>query len=409
MAADILNIAQGKIDGIRRSERSSAPELPPIDVYADDVARLIDAPPRDFPPVEAYAEEMTRRRVASDRAPTVCEPFNVTAIDDIDEPAPADVVQGLFGRGDLIALVGAPNAGKTALGIDLSLSIAAGEPWFGMKVTPGPTVYFAPEAPGSVIMRARAAINRKYPNRRLPFYIARGTPQIGGEHTSVADAERMIATVHKVESHEGEASKLVQIDTLASCLGDGDENGPGMIRLVAASKYVATTLGTAVMLIHHPSKGDTAGLRGHGSLAAACDAIISVAVDELSGIRTATLVKSRDSATGAQWHYRLDPVALMERDSFGDPRSTIVVVPELKSVARPRPSGARQQTLLTELERRYRAGETGGWDEATVRQAGAGLGMQRSSCFDAVKGLIKSGYLVGASSRLTLKFPPETT
>lgn len=48
--------------------------------------------------------------------------------------------------------------------------------------------------------------------------------------------------------------KLVQIDTLASCLGNGDENSDGIPRLDAAAKYIATNVGCAVMLIHHPSK-----------------------------------------------------------------------------------------------------------------------------------------------------------
>jgi RecA-family ATPase len=98
-----------------------------------------------------------------------------------------------------------------------------------------------------------------------------------------------------------------------------------MIRLVAAAKSIAAVAGCAVMLIHHPSKGDSAGLRGHGSLAAACDAILTIAVEAVSGTRTATLIKSRDSATGLQFSYTLDPVTLPEPDSFGEPRTTIIL------------------------------------------------------------------------------------
>src|SRR5258708_28745818 len=102
----------------------------------------------------------------------------------------------------------------------------------------------------------------------------------------------MVATIREISSTEGEHVKLDVIDTLASCMGNGDENSDGMIRLVAASKYIANTTGCAVMLVHHPSKGDSAGLRGHGSLAAACHTILTIIVAEVSGIRKATLIKS---------------------------------------------------------------------------------------------------------------------
>ena len=64
-----------------------------------------------------------------------------------------------------------------------------------------------------------------------------------------------------------------------------------------------------------------------GSLAAACDSIVRIDVDELTGVRsTATLVKARDPAPpGMQLRFELEQVILEERDSFGDPRSTIVV------------------------------------------------------------------------------------
>ncbi len=358
---------------------------------------------RDFPPVEAYAEARTLREAGRQTAP---DHFPVTELAEIEAASSADIAQGLFGRGDVVALVGSPNAGKTACAIDLGLAIAAGEVWFGSKIARGPVVYFAAEAPGSVIMRAKAATERKFPGRRLPFYIATGTPGLGSEVNTITDTARVIETVRKVESAEGESVLVAAFDTLASCLSGGDENGDGMLRLVAAAKHIALTLNCAVILVHHPSKADAAGLRGHGSLAAACDAILSIAVDELSGIRTATLVKARDAATGRQFAYRLEPVELPERDAFGDPRTTIIVVPTEAAQGRPRPGGARQQALLAELERRHRTGETG-WDEATIRKAGRDLGMPRNSPSDAIKGLIRGGYLIGLPSHLTLKYPPE--
>lgn len=332
--------------------------------------------------------------------------FAVRVLDEIEDGSHADIVQGLYGSGTVIAMVGIPGAGKTAAGIDHGEHLAAGEPWFGLKVAGGPVVYFAAEAPTSVIMRAKACAARKFPGRRIPFYISNGAPELGGEATSVLDAERIIATIREVESLEGAAVKLVQIDTLTSCLGNGDENGDGMIRLVAAAKYIAMTTGAAVMLIHHPSKADSNGMRGHGSLAGACDTIITIASDEVSGVRTGTLVKSRDSATGLQFCYTLEKVTLPERDSFGDPRTTIIVSSTAVRQSRPRPKGKRQNDLLNELERRHRVGESG-WSEADATSAARSLGMPPQSARDALKGLIHAGHVWGNPARYTLKYPPD--
>ena len=334
------------------------------------------------------------------------QPFEVRPIYDLQGSSQADIVQHLYGGSTVIAVVGTPGAGKTALGIDHGLHVAANETWFGLKVSGGPVVYFAVEAPASVVMRAKAANAGKFCDRQVPFYVAKGTPELGGDETSFAHTERIIETVRNVESIEGAAVKLVQIDTLASCLGNGDENGEGMIRLVAAAKQVAVTIGCAVMLIHHPSKSNSQGLRGHGSLAGACDTILTIAADELSGVRTAVLIKSRDSATGLQICYTLEQVTLPDLDSFGDPRTTVIVRPAEVRKERPRPSGKQQLALLAELERRHRSGETT-WDEATVKKAGRELGMPRNSPNAAIRGLFNAGYITGGPSRLVLKYPPE--
>jgi hypothetical protein len=134
---------------------------------------------------------------------------------------------------------------------------------------------------------------------------------------------------------------------------------------------------------------------------------LTISVDEVSGTRTATLIKARDSATGMQFCFTLEQVTLPESDSFGDPRTTIIVKQVRASdMPRKRPSGKAQEQLLNELERRYRTGESS-WDRATVRKAGREIGMHRNSPEAALQGLIKSGFVGGSDSRLTLKDPPE--
>lgn len=329
-------------------------------------------------------------------------------LEDFDTAPRGEIVQGLgFDAASVVAIVGAPNTGKTALAVSLALAVASrAESWMGLKVAGGPVIYFAPEAPASVTMRARAAVSRLALPKAPALYLSAAVPAIGGEFMSHVDAKRIVATIETVQSAEGDHVRMALFDTLASCLGDGDENGDGMLRLVAAAKHVALATGVCVALVHHPSKGDTGGLRGHGSLAAACDSIVRIETDELSGIRTATLVKSRDHATGRQLRFELEPVVLQERDSFDDPLTTIVVRVCETPAPRPKPAGPRQRELLVELERRHRTGERQ-WDEATIARACKDLGMHRNSPGKTLKALIAAGYLGGPPSAYVLRHPPE--
>jgi hypothetical protein len=336
--------------------------------------------------------------------------YDVKRLDEVSIRRRPAIVQRLgLDESTVVAIGGVPNAGKTALAVDLGLHIGARcERWFDLKISGGPVLYCAAEAPGSVRIRATAALRRKFPDRRPSFYITAAAPGLGGEQSSDFDAFRLIATVQCVASLEGEPVKVVFVDTLASCLGDGDENGDGVLRLVNAAKFIASKTGASVVLVHHPTKGDGKALRGHSSLTAACDAILAIESDELTGVRTMTLVKARDSATGLQLRYELEAVALDEPDSFGDAVTTIIIKASSVPAARKRPGGRAQEQLLAELERRYRSGEHH-WNRATICKAGRELGMHRNSPAAALEGLIRAGFVAGSEASLALTYPPECT
>jgi hypothetical protein len=395
-----MNIAQKINDGLY--------EQPPINASdtVNDFERIPD---------EAYADEDAgRARAGNDgqeRAAPRDDGFPTQRLDEMQSTARPTVVQGLgLAQGTVAAIVGLPNSGKTAFAISLGLHVAGRrERWLTRKVKGGPAIYFAAEAPGSVTMRAKAAVTRQAFGKPS-FYVTAAAPGIGGEYSSDADVDRIISTIAQVAALEGEPVKLVFLDTLAACLAGGDENGDGMIRLTQAAQKIAKQSGVCVILIHHPSKGDAASLRGHGSLAAACDAILRIEIEDLTGVRIATLIKARDDPAGLQLRFELEQVVLEQRDSFGDLLTTIVVMESAQGAPRPRPSAkARsQQQLLAELERRYRTGETA-WDKATICKAGRDLGMHRNSAMAALDGLVRGGFVSGNDARMILIHPPERT
>ncbi len=356
--------------------------------------------------IEGAHDKFAPNQLGAKSEPSDPEIFEAKRLDAIsDMPRPARI-QKLIESASVTALVSPPNMGKTALTIDMLLHVAAGECWFNLKVVQCPTLYCAPEAPASVVMRAKAAAARKFPKQQLPFYVMAATPLIGDEDWHAGETLKLIATINNIGKTEGKPIGLAAIDTLASCLGGGDENAGGMVRMASSAKAIAAATGAAVVLVHHPSKSDSNNLRGHGSLAAACDTILAVAIDEAGVIRTATLTKSRDFATGLQLSYELEPVMLDEPDEFGDPRSTIIVKPTAVPVVKRKPNGVAQATLLADLERRHRTGETG-WDLMTLRKVCRELGIHRNSHSRAISQLRTGGFLRGGDAHLTLADPPE--
>jgi hypothetical protein len=194
-------------------------------------------------------------------------------------------------------------------------------------------------------------MQRHFPDERAPFYLISETPALGAEAWNTEHTARIISTIRDISSTEGDNVLVAVIDTLASCLAGGEENGTGMVLIVTAAKRIAAETGCCVVLLHHPPKGDGKGLRGHGSLAAAVDTILELSTDEPTGIRTATLTKSRDTATGLQIHYELEVITMPEVDHWGEPVTTVVVKPaEQAAMSKTiKANGANQQRALTAI------------------------------------------------------------
>ena len=393
------------------------PNAANVRAYATAVRKSVIT--RGFP--EEYRDAEGRARLKRALAeldaletPIGSQHYPIERLDCITAATRVAVVQGLgFDQGTLVALLGTPGAGKTAFEISLGIHVAAdAKEWLGLRITGGPVLYVAAEAPGSVKVRARAAAARLAKQGHVAFYITGAVPALGNEEASALDVERTIATIRAVEELEDKPVVLVTIDTLASCLGGGPENGDGMVSLTNAAKAISTASNACVVLVHHPSKGDTSSARGHTSLAAACDSILLVEKEsESSGAaRTATLIKARDHATGARLRFALTPVVLPERDSFGEALTTVVVEPATGlPVQHKRPAGKNQDTLLTDLERQYRGGKAH-FTEAEILQSAKALGMadrNRNAPRNALRDLIRAGFLGGSATSYSLRFPPS--
>jgi hypothetical protein len=251
----------------------------------------------------------------SAQAPPKPEPrYKLLTCDQLrDLPPLAWCVRGVLPARGLAAIAGPSGSGKSFLAFDMAAAIAGGWRWFGQRVTAAPVVYAALEGEAGYKLRAQAweaNHGQALPNGlRLmldPFKL-----------TEAQDVQDLAAVVP--------AGAVVIIDTLNRAAPESDENSSRDMGLILeAAKRLQAMTGGLVVLVHHTGKDESKGLRGHSSLFAALDAVVTVSRD--GDRREWKMGKSKDGADGEAHTFKLQ-VETLGFDEHGDSLTSCVVVP----------------------------------------------------------------------------------
>lgn len=226
------------------------------------------------------------------------------------------LVKGLIPERGLIAVYGKHNVGKTAINVDLAFNIAAGTPWRDRPVLQGGVVYVASEAGASILRRMVAWRDYRLSDSRegrVPLIICTTAVML----TNAVEVEMLAEQIRAEVQATGIELRAIVIDTLATSMM-GDENGPDMSVAVTGANRLRELLNCAVLLVHHPGKDESRGLRGNSSLPAAADTILHVTEGQV------TIEKQRDGPTGESFAFELEVVDLGV-DSDGDTVRTVIV------------------------------------------------------------------------------------
>lgn len=176
------------------------------------------------------------------------------------------LVRGMLWEHSLAVLYGPPGTGKSFFALDLSLSIAAGQPFLGYPVNTGRTVYIAAEGQYGLLARV-AAWKRDKEIARIENWSCVPMPVL------VQDPLHLRGLL-KALSGQSEL-KLIVLDTTARCF-DGDENSSrDMGTFIRAVDHIRFATGASVLLLHHPGKGGGQE-RGHSALRGAADTMLSL-------------------------------------------------------------------------------------------------------------------------------------
>lgn len=230
-----------------------------------------------------------------------------------DLPPLAWRVRGVLPARGLAAIAGPSGSGKSFLAFDMAAAIAGGWRWFGQRVEAAPVVYAALEGEAGYKLRAQAWEAQH--GQALPDGLRLMLDPF--KLTEAQDVQDLASVVP--------AGAVVIIDTLNRAAPESDENSSRDMGLILeAAKRLQALTGGLVVLVHHTGKDESKGLRGHSSLFAALDAVVTVSRD--GDRREWKMGKSKDGADGEAHTFKLQ-VETLGFDEHEDSLTSCVVVP----------------------------------------------------------------------------------
>jgi AAA domain-containing protein len=228
--------------------------------------------------------------------------FRIYTCGELEQLAPpAWLIERHLPLGGFAALYGATGSAKSFLAIAWALTVAAAGPgdaptWLGWRAWFGPVVYIAAEGGTGLVPRIRAYRDAHQLADEPALYVIREPVHLG---------ERVDTLLADVQAALPVWPSLVVIDTLARCLGGGDENSPeAMGGAVLAIDRIRNVTGAAVLVVHHTGRNGEKP-RGHSSLDAAVDSMFYI--KEEGGVRLLECTKQRDAEPVPIQRLRLVP------------------------------------------------------------------------------------------------------
>jgi hypothetical protein len=245
--------------------------------------------------------------------------FTPIAIDDVQITTNAAwLIRRLLPARGLACIIGPPKSGKSFMTSDMLFSVARGATYAGRDSMAGPVVYLTGE--GVVGFRRRlVALRRHYQveGQGVPFFLIENVPDLGSERTDV-DQLLQELDLFILERDLGPPRAIV-FDTLARCMGAGDENSArDMGRFVNRCGVIERHFGCLVVAVHHMGKNPAAGARGSNALNGAAD--VTITVEKGETYSTVRIEEMKDGPEGQEWRFRLVSTPLAE--TFGTPTET---------------------------------------------------------------------------------------
>jgi len=180
----------------------------------------------------------------------------------LTDPLPSPLVGRLIDVGAFASFYGPEWSGKSLLALDINLSLAAGIPCcLGIPLNQAPVLYVLAE--GTLRSRIQAW-QYAHPGANLDAFRSH---EAGFSFADEKQVDALLASVERT------VPALVTFDTLAATIGGDENSSVDMGRVIAVCQEIQrlTSRQTATLLLAHPGKDASKGIRGHSSLPAALE------------------------------------------------------------------------------------------------------------------------------------------
>lgn len=287
------------------------------------------------------------------------------------------LVKGIIALGETSTWIAPPGGMKSALMAELSMCVATGRDWHGMRSAGRfGVVYFALERADLVKRRLTAHCERLGIPRldlcNLPIAVCASTIDLMDQR-SVTD---VLATIASAERLSGYETGLVVFDTFAKMVaaGGGDEDkAKDQGKVFANIQRIKDAKRAHVALVGHTGKDETRGSRGSNAILGDADIMVAITGET---VRTASVIKANDRPEGPLFSFTAS-VHEFGRDEDGDPISVNVVSDETpvprEAAARGPSLSKNQQTVFGILHDAGRSGLTVEEWNAAAREVGIGI------------------------------------
>lgn len=270
---------------------------------------------------------------------------------DLGKPGADYLVDGLLTMNDTSIVGGASGSGKSFFTLHQGMCIARGTEFFGRQVRQGGVIYQAGEGGRGVIKRLLAQrIHFKIPEgEEIPFVLLPAKVDLFSKEGDTA------AFIEECKMHEiamGVQLHLIVIDTLSKASAGAEENsGKDMGTILDNIDKIRNATGAHVQLVHHMN-ADGKKLRGHTSIRADVDQVITISNDETTKIKTAFMTKLKDDEDGGQIQFSLAQVKVAW-DAERERDITSCVVLSVSEKEKLKKEQERQGISVNPTERRF--------------------------------------------------------
>jgi hypothetical protein len=265
-----------------------------------------------------------------------------------------------------------PAVGKSFVALDLAACVASGMWWHGREVQQHRVLYIAAEGTGGLPLRVRAWKAHNHMPEVDEFDFLPG----GLNLLDVQQASVLARVVHQ------QRYGLVVIDTAARVMVGGDENSAkDMGRFVAGVSRMQDA-GAAVLVVHHPGKDVSKGMRGNSALKGALDTEIEAVASQEHAL-TLMCRKQKEAAEFLPIRLSLQVVRIREGEGFATSCAVSTRSPD--DVSR---SEEVQELFLRSFRH---TGATRSQLRDAVQEA---LGVSQSRAYELVNDLVGSGVVV---------------